>query len=142
MINISTKAEYAIRALVRIALSADKQLVSIGNIAEKEKISKKYLENIFNLLKRSKIVQSTRGPVGGYRLARTPEELTIYDILDAVQGPLASPSCILDPLSCDRTSKCGSRKLWKEFQNHIDDFLKSKTLAQVMGYYKKERKVS
>ena len=132
MFNISTRTRYGILALMELAQNKNPGPVSLSVIAEKQDISLKYLENIFKLLKRNRIVRSLRGPEGGYQLLITPANLTLFQIFDAVEGPLQTVDCIFDPSFCNKNSKCSLKDVLEELQNHIITFLKSKTLKQII----------
>jgi len=129
MFSVSTHARYALRALQYIAGHADEGYISISRIAKEEAISKKYLENIFTLLKKGGIVRSVRGPEGGYILAREAKKITLLDIVAASEGEIRTAECIDDPEFCDRSDCCTSRDVWKDLQDLIEDFLENRTLG-------------
>ena len=133
MFSVSTQVRYALRALLYIAEHRDESPVPLTQIAEEEEISKKYLENIFTLLKRGGLVVSSRGPVGGYSLAITPENLRLYDIVLAVDGRPRLVDCVDDPEACARQATCDSRSVWDDFQGEMDNFLKSRTLESILS---------
>lgn len=132
MFSISARTRYSILALMELALKKKRGPISLHNIAEKRGISLKYLENIFKLLKKNRIVRSIRGPEGGYELLTTPENLTLFQIFDAVEGPLQTVDCIYDPSFCKKDGDCSLKVFLEELQNNIFAFLKSKTLDQIM----------
>lgn len=138
MFSVSTQVRYALRALLYIAGHREESPVPLTQIAEEEEISKKYLENIFTLLKRGGLVVSSRGPVGGYSLALSPGNLRLYDIVLAVDGRPRIVDCVDDPDACARRSTCGTRSVWDDFQNEMDNFLKSRTLESILTKEKNE----
>jgi Rrf2 family protein len=140
MFSVSTQVRYALRALLYIAEHSDESPVPLNQIAENEDISKKYLENIFTLLKRGGLVGSSRGPVGGYSLAVSPENLRLYDIVLAVDGRPRVVDCVDDPEACARRAICESWSVWDEFQGEMDNFLKSRTLESILADKKNEVK--
>jgi len=142
MFGVSTRIRYGLRALIHIAEKSGKDPIPLHTIAERENISMKYLENIFKLLKKNGIVAAVRGPVGGYILNPSPEELTVYDVVNAVEGPPSTIDCIENPLLCKNTEECINHELWKELQDHIVEFLRSKTLSQLLAAHINQRMVS
>ena len=131
MVSLSSRTRYGIRALIYMAESSH-DLISLSSISHELNISFKYLENIFKLLKRSEIVSGTRGPEGGYKLIRTPTELTVYEIIDALDGPLFMIDCAVNTGSCRNTTACSAWSFWGELQNHVKSFLQKKTLAHLL----------
>ncbi|MEW5814074.1 MAG: Rrf2 family transcriptional regulator [Spirochaetota bacterium] len=133
MLVVPSRVRYGIRALVQLALSPADNIVTVSSVAEKENISKKYLESIFTLLKRGGIITSIRGPEGGYRLARATEAITLYEIIEAIEGPIVSVACLKDVSACERLKACPTRKLWEEYQVYLEDFFKAKTLKMIVS---------
>ncbi len=132
MIKISTKMRYGLRALLELAKNSSAKPVNLLNISKKQKISFKYLENIFNLLKNNNVVRSIRGPSGGYILAKKPDDLSLYDIFTAINGPLNIADCIIYPSICGNSSKCQANGIWNELQQKIKEYFESKTLEDIM----------
>ncbi len=133
MIKISTKTRYGLRALMELVKQSSGEPVNLLNIARKQKLSLKYLESIFNLLKNNNVIRSVRGPSGGYLLSRKPEDLSLYDIFTAINGPLKITDCIIDPAICGNSSNCHATVIWNELQQNIKAFFKSKTLKDIMN---------
>ncbi len=131
MFTVSTQVRYALRGLMRLAEHEGTEPVSISQIAEEEDISKKYLENIFKLLKRGGIVRSLRGPVGGYTLTRNPEEINLAEIVEAVEGRISVVECLSSPEICERTPGCLTRNVWEELQRNMKEYCASKTLESI-----------
>ncbi len=132
MFNVSTRTRYGLSALSYVASKQHLGPVSIQEIAKEQKLSKKYLENIFTLLKKGNIVRSSRGPEGGYELSRNPEDITVYSVMDALDGPIVTVSCVGDATFCTLSKDCKGFKLWHDLQEHILDFLRSRTLVDLM----------
>ncbi len=139
MFNIPTRTRYGIRALIQIALSSGEKPVSLLKISEEQDVSRKYLENIFKLLKKAGIVTSSRGPEGGYNLIKSASELTLYEIFDAIDGPVQTVNCHDDSGDCIRAEKCITTELWKDLLEHIVTYLKSKTLDHLIQEYSGDR---
>jgi len=128
--NISTKGRYAMRALAHVASSYNEgnRPVSIKQISEKEKISNRYLENIFVALRKAGILKSVKGEKGGFMLAKPPESISIFEIIKAVENRVSATPCTEDPKNCERGSKCGMKKIWAGLNKAVIDYLKSTTL--------------
>jgi Rrf2 family protein len=130
--RISAKADYAVRAAVELATRGDRP--SKGElIAQAQDIPLKFLENILGELKHAGLVRSQRGTEGGYWLARSPDEITIADVIRAVEGPLASVRGE-SPESLDYSGTAEPlRKLWIAVRANLREVLESVTLADVAG---------
>ncbi len=134
MFTISTQVRYALRALARIASYEDAGFISLSSIAEEENLSVKYLEHIFRQLKKNGILESSRGPEGGYRLTKDTQNITLYEIVAALEGPISTVSCASDALSCERSDFCSVKQLWSDMQTHIVTFLEGRTLEAVLQH--------
>jgi Rrf2 family protein len=131
--KISTKGRYALRALTHLAVSFDKngnKPVSIKEISQKEKISNRYLENIFVKLRKAGIVASVKGEKGGFMLLKGPLETNILEIITAVENDVSPSRCVVDLKSCERTGRCGIRKIWVKLDRHINEFMSKTSLAE------------
>lgn len=128
--RISTRGQYGLRAMCTLVLSSQEEPVALRDISRRENISLPYLEQIFTSLRRAGLVHSVRGVKGGYVLARRPHEITVGDILRAVEGPIAPVDCLReDRGDCDRREHCVSRGAWRALQKSMIDTLDSITLA-------------
>ncbi len=129
--KITTKSRYAIRAVfAMLALGGDKEPVSIKKISEFEDISVKYLEQLFTKLRKSKIVKSVRGTLGGYMFARPINEITVKDIIYSMDGPIKPVDCI-DSDGCGKASVCAVNWVWFGLKKDIDNYLESVTLQKM-----------
>ncbi len=127
---ISTKGRYALRVMIDLAESGPEEYVPLKEIADREEISRKYLENIMTVLSKAGLVDAIHGKGGGYRLTRRPEEYTLAEILNLTEGTLAPVSCMENgQCSCDRTQDCRTKPIWTELDNLIQNYLESVTLA-------------
>lgn len=129
--KLTTKGRYAVTAILDLALHQDKGPVSLAAISNRQGISLSYLEQLFSKLRRSGIVNSTRGPGGGYSLQRTAEDTTISDIIVAIDESCQVVSCE-DTDGC-ATYQCLTHDLWQEISNEIRDFLDGISLAEVIA---------
>jgi Rrf2 family protein len=132
--RISTKGRYSLEALLYMALMPDQNYVSVRIIAEKTGISEGYLEQLFIPLRKEGIVQGIRGPLGGYVLGKKPQEITVGDILRAVEGSLEPVECISAAV-CPIRGSCGSRQTWVELYREISGRVDSLTLAGLAQAY-------
>ena len=127
---ISTKGRYALRVMIDLAESGPEEYVPLKEIADREEISRKYLEKIMTVLSKAGLVDAIHGKGGGYRLTRRPEEYTLAEILNLTEGTLAPVSCMENgQCSCDRTQDCRTKPIWTELDNLIQNYLESVTLA-------------
>lgn len=133
MLRISTRGRYALRAMVDLALHADKGPALRQDIAARQDISADYVAQLFRLLHAAGLVKGVKGPGGGYILARDPAAITALDIIQAVEGPVAVVHCVLpsDEPACNRVDRCVTYLLWKRLSAAISDFLGSITLQDL-----------
>ncbi len=131
--KISTKGRYALRMMIDIAENQEKGYVALKDIAARQEISKKYLEQIALHLSQCDMLRAVRGYQGGYMLARDPKDYTVTEILSAVEGTLAPVSCLESPVNvCPRREHCKTLPLWMNLNRRIQDYLNSITLADVV----------
>lgn len=134
--KISTKGRYAMRMMLEFALHPD-EYTKISQVALRQQISVKYLEQIVTVLCKAGYVKSTRGAQGGYRLARKPEEYTVGQILRLMEGSLAPVSCLDDSANqCSRSGCCATLHVWKELNDAINSVVDHVTLADLVNEQK------
>lgn len=130
---ISTKGRYALRVMIDIAENENGDCIALKDIAERQGISKKYLEIIVRDLVAKDMIKGTRGKSGGYKLVRKPDEYTVQDILDATEGTLAAVACLTkDAEECPRSSICKTLPMWKEYDDLTKEFFSSKKLSDLI----------
>ena len=130
---VSTKGRYALRVMVRLALSREEGYIPLNAIAESVGISQKYLEAIMTTLSKAGFVDAVHGKGGGYRLNRDPGEYTVGSILKLTEGSLAAVSCTAQgPSACARTSCCQTKPMWDRLDQMIDAFFEDITLANLL----------
>lgn len=135
--KISTKGRYALRLMLDIALNDAKTPVRIKDIAERQQISDKYLEQIVSSLNKAGFVKSLRGPQGGYRLTKKPEEYTVGMILRLIEGSLAPVACLDDDINnCIRADRCPTLILWEKLYDAISEAVDNITLADLISWQK------
>ena len=131
--KISTKGRYALRMMLDLAQNQGDGYVALRDIAVRQEISKKYLEQIIPLLNRAGLLQTTRGVQGGYRLTRRPEEYTVLDILEVTETGLAAVACLeKDAAQCPRCADCMTLPVWQGLDKIIRDYLGGITLQDVL----------
>ncbi|MEG1744102.1 MAG: Rrf2 family transcriptional regulator [Ruthenibacterium sp.] len=130
--QFSTKGRYALRLMIDLALHSDGVAVPLKEIAARQDISVKYLEQIVPPLARAGLVQSVRGAGGGYRLAHNAAVCTAGDILRAAEGGLAPVACLVhDTPACARTQACAALHFWKGMQSTVEQYADSVTLESL-----------
>lgn len=130
--RITTKGRYGMRAIIYLALAYHNRPISISTIAEQEKVSSEFLEQIFFKLKKAGLIQSIRGPGGGFILGRKPAEVTMKDVLDAIGETGRLTPCTFRRKICTRTDVCNSHEIWVGLQEAIDGYLRSVTLKTII----------
>jgi len=135
-VKLSTRGEYASRAILDIALHQGEGLVKIHDIAVRQDVPAKYLENILLTLQRAGIVRSRRGARGGYYLAKPATAITVGEVIRAMDGPLAPIHCVSISAyeQCPREATCGLRWVWKEVRDAIATILDHTTFDDVMRH--------
>lgn len=126
--KISTKGRYALRVMIDLAVNDKGDYVSLKDISNRQEVSLKYLEQIMAMLNKAGYVKSTRGNNGGYRLAKSPEEYKVGDILRKTEGDLAPIACV-NGEECGKRENCKTFKFWQGLDNVINEYVDSKTLA-------------
>lgn len=133
--RLSAKVEYGVRAMAILAIHYQGDPVPLRQIAEQEQISLKFLEQIFPDLRRAELVTSVRGSRGGYRLIHPPEEISVGDIVRAVEGPITPVNCLAegdDDSCCHRRGACLTRQVWARLRDKINDVLDDVTLDELV----------
>ena len=130
---ISTKGRYAVRVMIDLAEHKDEKNVPLKDIAERQMISKKYLEAIVKDLVSAKLIKGSSGKGGGYKLIKNPDEYIVGEILESTEGPLASVACIADEkYDCPRKKICQTLPMWEEFDGMVHDYFYSKKLSDLL----------
>lgn len=131
--KISTKGRYALRMLLDLAEHKDKDYISLKDIAERQGISKKYLEQIVALLSRSDILRASRGYQGGYALAKAPDQIAAGQVLRVTEGILSPVACMDDdPNLCERKDGCKTLPVWQGLEKVINEYLDSISLQTIL----------
>ena len=129
--KISTKGRYGLRIMTDLAVNGNEGLVSLKDIAAREHLSEKYLEQIINQLSKHNLVKSTRGAKGGYHLTRSPDEITVEDILKATEGSLAPVACAEDNGKCENYCDCVTSFIWTKIYEATIQVVSNITLSDL-----------
>ena len=130
---ISTKGRYAIRVMIDLANHDEGNYIPLKDIAERQDISKKYLEIIVKEMVTGGLIKGASGKGGGYKLMRRPEEYTIGEILDLMETTMSSVACLAEKgFECPRMDKCETLPMWKEFDKMVHDFFYQRTLRDIL----------
>lgn len=129
--RITTKGRYGLRAMIDLAQQQDSVPVLMGSIAERLGVSRKYLHALLTSLRGVGLVRSVRGSGGGYCLARDPKDITVAEILSALEGHQTLVDCIQDPAICPRSATCGAHELWETLGNVIQEHLAGIRLSEL-----------
>ena len=129
---VSTKGRYALRVMIDLAEHQAERYVPLKEVAERQEISEKYLENILKVLVQNGFLEGLRGKGGGYRLTRTPDQYTVAEILLLTEGSLAPVSCLVPGApACERLPNCRTYTMWKGLNDMIADYFGKITLADL-----------
>ena len=130
--KISTKGRYAVRVMLDLAVHNTGGYIKVKQIAERQEISEKYLEQIISVLNKAGFVKSTRGAQGGYRIAGNPENYTVGMVLRLTEGKLCPVSCLEDEVNqCGRCDTCETLTVWKELHEAINKVVDGVTIADL-----------
>jgi len=129
--RLTTKGRFAVTAMIDVAMYGTRGPVTLAAVSERQKISLSYLEQLFGKLRRHGLVESVRGPGGGYNLARAAADLSVADIITAVDEPIDATQCG-GRENCHDDRRCMTHELWASLNNHIFTFLDSVSLAELV----------
>jgi len=128
-LRFSTRTRYGLRFLIRLASTQDLRL-QLGVVAKEEKISSGYLEQIVRALRPLKILKAVRGVGGGYQLCKSPADIRLDDVIQALEGGISPVSCLTS--YCPRQDICTTREFWEDMDRHLRGYLHSKTLQDLV----------
>ncbi|NDL66187.1 RrF2 family transcriptional regulator [Anaerotalea alkaliphila] len=132
--KLSTKGRYGLKMMIDLAIHSEKEMVSIKSISERQGISENYLEQIIALLKKAKLVESARGSKGGYSLVKPPEEVSVGEILRALEGNLSPVDCtsLNDGHKCEEADLCVTKNVWRKISDSINEVVDNIPLSELM----------
>jgi len=131
MFKISRKTEYAIRGMIHLAKQPGDKFIMLRDMGKATGTSPVFLAKIFQVLNSAGLVESSRGALGGFRLARRPERISLKEILEAVEGPVQVNDCVVDSKSCLFSRKCSAHTAWKKVRAILDLALNDITLREI-----------
>ena len=131
--KINTKVRYGLRAILQIAEQYGQGPVPVSAISKSQEISGKYLEQVVGGLRRARLVESRKGVHGGYSLSRPPAEVSLWDIISALDPHTSLVDCVLEPEVCDRSDACLTRSVWTLLSRRMQEFWESYTLADLIA---------
>ncbi len=129
--KVSTKGDYGVRALVELAHHFGQGPVQSAEIASRQEVPEPYLDQLLTTLRRAGFIRSVRGPQGGHALIRQPGELTLSEVVVALEGSLAPMACVDDPDACTKTGGCIQRGVWEQVRNATQEILESVTIGDL-----------
>lgn len=139
--RLPTKARYGMRAMLDLAMNGgDKEPVLMRDIAARQGLPEKYLEQVLIPLRNAGLVRGVRGARGGYRLARSPADIRLLEIVEASIGDLAVVDCTEDTAYCERADACATQVVWRELTEAIRETLDKRTLADLVEVENKLRR--
>lgn len=135
--KISTKGRYALRMLLDLAEHQNEGFIALKDIAERQNVSKKYLEQIIPVLNKTDFLRTNRGFQGGYKLAKSADKYTVGEILRLTEGTLAPVSCLeYEPNECERSGECVTLPVWQGLYSVITEYLDGITLQDILDKQK------
>ena len=131
--KISTKGRYAVRVMLDLALNNTGEYIKVKDLAARQEISEKYLEQIISILNKAGYVKSVRGAQGGYKIAKDPSNYTVGMILRLTEGSLSPVACLDDEVNeCERCDTCETLGVWRELAEAINNVVDNVTIADLM----------
>jgi Rrf2 family protein len=130
--KVNTKVRYGLRAILQVADAYGGEPVPVSAISQTQEISGKYLEQVIGALRRAELVLSRKGVRGGYTLARDPKEISLWEIISALDNQTALVDCVIEPEVCDRADDCLTRSIWTLLSRRMEEFWSSFTLADLL----------
>ncbi len=130
--RLSTRGRYGIHAMYDLALSFDSGPQPLKSIAERQSVPEAYLEQLMAPLRRDGLVRSVRGAQGGYLLARPPSEITVGQVLRALEGDLSIIECLTEEDACDKSCDCPTRRVWKRVRDGLNEIVDGITLNDML----------
>ncbi len=131
--ELTRKGEYAVRGIVYLATRPGDRVCLLSEIAEAVDVPQTFLAKIFQQFSKIGLVRSYRGTGGGFVLGRPPENISLLEVVEAVEGPITPNRCVSAPGECDRSSLCKVHPVWIDVQNQIRDILANVTLKELSG---------
>ena len=134
--KISTKGRYGLRILIDLAMHDPKKPRLLKDIAQSQLVSENYLSRLVLDLRRAKLIRSVRGSKGGFYLARSPETITLLEIIETMEGPISVVGCATSSGKCNRQAPCPMRNIWQRLNSTIRDVTEQITLEDILDSYR------
>ena len=131
LMQIPRRVDYGLRAVIYLSVQDPERCCSISEIAKQQGVPKKFLEKIIQDLIRGGLIKSRRGACGGYTLARAPEAISFYEVIQALEGPIAVNACMDSHTSCEQLPRCSMVNVWSEVQRKVTEVFASTTIADL-----------
>jgi len=131
LMQIPRRVDYGLRAVIYLADQDPEKCCSITEIAKRQGMPRKFLEKIIQDLTRGGLIKSKRGSCGGYALARTADAISFFDVIQAIEGPLAVNACLDEHLGCDQLPRCTMQGVWSDVQRKVTEVLTRTTIADL-----------
>ena len=131
LMQIPRRVDYGLRAVIYLSGQDPEKCCSIGEIAKQQGVPRKFLEKIIQDLIRKGLIKSKRGSCGGYTLARSPDAISFYDVIEAIEGPIAVNACMDQHASCDQLPRCTMVGVWSEVQRKVIEVFTGTTIADL-----------
>ncbi len=143
-VKISTKGRYGLRMMIDIAMNQQEGPVSVRDIARRQSLSDKYLEQIITSANKAGLLKSIRGAGGGYQLSRPAKEISVGQILRAMEGSLSPVDCVREaadePAPCRNAGECATYELWRDIKAAVDQVIDSRTLQDMIDNFTRKNK--
>lgn len=131
LMQIPRRVDYGLRAVIYLSTQDPEKCCSIAEIAEQQGVPRKFLEKIIQNLLHDGLIKSKRGACGGYSLARSPEAISFYDVIQAIEGPIAVNACMDPHWNCDQLPRCKMLGVWSEVQRKVTEVFTKTTIADL-----------
>ena len=136
--KISTKGRYGLRILMDLAIHQSEKPRLIRDIAKSQQISEKYISRLVIALRKAGMIRSIRGVNGGFHIAMKPEDITLLDVIEVMEGPLSIVDCVMKPKRCAQHENCAPREIWCKLNDDIRELMRKTTLADILISYEKQ----
>ena len=136
--KISTKGRYGLRILMDLAIHQSEKPRLIRDIAQSQQISEKYISRLVISLRKAGMIRSVRGVNGGFHLDRKPEDITLLEVVEVMEGPLSIVDCVTAPRKCRMHENCAPREIWCKLNEDIRGLMGGITLADILATYEKQ----
>ena len=138
--KISTKGRYGLRILMDLALHQSEKPRLIRDIAKSQQISEKYISRLVIALRKAGMIRSVRGVNGGFHIAMKPEDITLLNVIEVMEGPLSIVDCVSAPKCCTHSKDCAPREVWCNLNENIRTLMSGTTLADILASYERQNK--